>query len=52
MYPKTTDPDIHREGLKRFPLHAIYRVQATRIVVLAVAHQRRRPDYWVGRIDR
>ena len=45
-------PDIHKVALKRFPFHVIYRVEATRLIVLAVAHQRRRPSYWVGRIDR
>ena len=45
-------PDIRNVPLKRFPFHVIYRVEATRIVVLAVAHRRRRPSYWVGRISR
>lgn len=45
-------PDIHKVALKRFPFHVIYRAGSTRIVVLAVAHHRRRPSYWVGRISR
>lgn len=45
-------PDIRKVALKRFPFHVIYRAEATRIVVLAVAHQRRRPGYWAGRISR
>jgi hypothetical protein len=45
-------PDIRKVPLKRFPFHVIYRVEANRIVVLAVAHQRRLPSYWEVRISR
>lgn len=45
-------PDIRKIALKRFPFHVIYRADANRIVVVAVAHQRRRPAYWAGRIGR
>ncbi len=44
------EPDIHKAGLKRFPFHVIYRATGTQIIVLAVAHQRRRPAYWMGRL--
>lgn len=50
FYPVIGAPDIHKAGLKRFPLAVIYRVMPTHIVVLAVAHQRRRPTYWLGRL--
>ncbi len=50
FYPTIVGPDIHRAGLKRFPFHVIYRVMPTQIIVLAVAHQRRRPAYWMGRV--
>ena len=46
FYPTIAAPDIHRAGLKRFPFHVIYRVMPAQIIVLAVAHQRRRPAYW------
>jgi hypothetical protein len=36
--------------LKRFPCSVIYRADDTRIVVIAVAHAQRRPDYWRRRI--
>ena len=52
MYLAIADPDIHRAGLKRFPFHVIYREMPAQIMVLAVAHERRRPGYWVGRVDR
>ena len=32
---------------RRFPFSMIYRVKSDRIEVVAIAHQRRRPDYWV-----
>jgi len=51
MYPMIADPEIHRAGLKRFPFHVIYRAMPAQIMVLAVAHQRRRPLYWSARID-
>lgn len=49
FYPMIGAPDIHKAGLKRFPFHVIYRAEQTQIVVLAVAHQRRRPAYWMRR---
>lgn len=49
FYPRIGDADLRKAGLKRFPFHVIYRAEPTQIVVLAVAHQRRRPAYWVGR---
>lgn len=35
--------------MKHFPYSLIYTVQGEHIRILAVAHQSRRPDYWVGR---
>lgn len=32
--------------LQRFPFNIFYRVGATEIVIVAVAHQKRHPDYW------
>ena len=49
-FPLVAPPNIHKIALKRFPFYVIYRVHATQVVVLAVAHQRRRPVYWAGRI--
>ena len=34
---------------RRFPYSLVYEINAGRIVILAVAHQRRRPQYWTGR---
>ena len=36
--------------LKRFPYILVYRVEPTQVLILAVAHQRRHPDVWLGRL--
>jgi plasmid stabilization system protein ParE len=35
--------------LRRFPFSVIYRVEPSRIVIVAVAHGRRRAGYWKSR---
>ena len=35
--------------LQRFPFNIFYRVGETEIVIVAVAHQKRRPSYWSDR---
>jgi|ERR1035437_4698436 plasmid stabilization system protein ParE len=35
--------------LSRFPFRIIYSVEGDSILVVAVAHQRRRPGYWIER---
>lgn len=44
---------IHRE-IRRYPLHdhpfnIIYRLTTEAVIIVALAHQRRRPGYWAGR---
>jgi plasmid stabilization system protein ParE len=36
--------------LRRFPFSLVYRVEASRIVIVAVAHGRRSPGYWHSRL--
>lgn len=36
--------------LHRFPFSLIYSIETDVILIVAVAHQRRRPDYWRDRI--
>ena len=43
------EPDIRRVPLARFPLSIIYRETDERIEILAVAHHKRRPAYWITR---
>jgi plasmid stabilization system protein ParE len=45
------DHDTRRYLLRRFPFSIVYRVEAHRILIVAVAHSRRRPDYWSSRIQ-
>jgi plasmid stabilization system protein ParE len=42
-------PGLRGRVLRRFPYTIIYVVRAQRVVILAVAHQRRRPGYWLSR---
>lgn len=52
--PKTwrieLQPNIRIAPFRRFPLSIVYREQSHEFQVLAVAHNRRRPQYWLGRI--
>ena len=49
-YPVERRPDIRRATLQRFPYTILYREVGEVVQVLAVAHQRRRPEYWLGRL--
>jgi len=41
---------VRRVRLLRFPYNLVYCATTTEILILAVAHQRRAPDYWGHRI--
>jgi plasmid stabilization system protein ParE len=41
--------DTRRFLMRRFPYCLFYVVQGDELRVLAIAHQRRRPGYWLGR---
>ena len=40
---------LRRVLARRFPFSVIYAVEPEGIAVVAIAHQRRRPEYWKGR---
>jgi plasmid stabilization system protein ParE len=42
--------DIRRRLVHRFPYGILYRVAPDEIVIVAVMHLHRRPDYWVDRV--
>jgi plasmid stabilization system protein ParE len=44
------EPEIRRCLLARFPYALIYGIGPDTIVIIAVAHLRRRPGYWADRI--
>lgn len=43
-------PDIRRRTLRRFPYSILYAVESEEVLVIAVAHQSRRPGYWEQRV--
>ena len=44
-----TKRDIRRCGLERFPHYIIFEITADELIILAVAHPSRRPNYFLGR---
>lgn len=42
--------DIRRAVLKRFPYKLLYSIETDHLYVIAIAHQHRKPDYWIDRI--
>ena len=44
------DHGTRRFLLRRYPYNLIYRVEPTRLVIVAVAHAHRRPGYWKQRL--
>jgi plasmid stabilization system protein ParE len=41
--------DVRKCLLHRFPYKLLYSIENDHILIIAVAHQHRKPDYWVGR---
>lgn len=41
---------VRRAFVKRFPFSVVFVELGGMLVVVAVAHQRRRPGYWLGRL--
>ncbi len=42
--------DFRKRPLHRFPYRIVYQIRADHILVVAVMHERQRPDSWRGRI--
>jgi plasmid stabilization system protein ParE len=42
--------DVRRKRFARFPYAIVYREYPDRIVVLAIMHLHRRPEYWTDRM--
>lgn len=38
--------------VRRFPFSILYRVDPERVLIIAIAHQKRRPGYWQPRLTR
>jgi len=43
---------LRRRLIRRFPFGILYRIEPNEIVIVAVAHLRRRPGYWRERIEK
>jgi plasmid stabilization system protein ParE len=50
LVPRGSDETIRRRPVRRFPYHVVYMELPDRLQILAIAHDRRRPGYWVGRL--
>jgi len=51
-YPKAWSierGEVRKCLLHRFPYKLLYSVEEDHVLVIAIAHQHRNPDYWVGR---
>lgn len=42
--------DIRKCLLHKFPYKLLYSVESDHMLIIAVAHQPREPDYWSGRV--
>ena len=45
----STDGHTRRALVARFPYQVVYRLRPTEIVIVAIAHVKRRPGYWKNR---
>jgi len=42
---------IRRYRMRRFPYNVVYAIESDRVMVVAVAHAKRRPLYWRKRLE-
>lgn len=49
-FPVERKPDIQRGKMEKFPFNILFREVSGQVQVLAIAHLRRRPSYWLGRL--
>jgi hypothetical protein len=55
QFPRVGSPvegEARRIILKTFPYQLVYRAEGDEIRVYAVAHLKRKPNYWTGRLQR
>jgi toxin ParE1/3/4 len=51
-WPAWRRSDVRRRVLRRYPYSIFYVLDREMIVIVAVAHHRRRPGYWLPRMRR
>lgn len=44
-------PEVHRRSVSEFPHRVLYYLRGGEVVIVAYAHERRRPGYWMHRLD-
>jgi len=44
--------DIRRCVAHKFPYNILYSIEDNHILIIAIAHQHRKPDYWLDRIQK
>ena len=52
-YPKAWNPftqNTRRCQLRRFPYGIVYQLRETEILIIAISHLHREPDYWKDRL--
>ncbi len=42
--------DVRKIFVHRFPYKILYSIEKDHILIIAIAHQHRKPDYWIDRI--
>ena len=42
--------EIRRPILPRFPYSILYKIDPEEIIIVAIMHQKRRPNYWTNRL--
>lgn len=53
LYPRVApELRVRRAAARRFPYSIAFIELPTVVRILAIAHERRRPGYWVGRLTR
>lgn len=48
---RRTNPQLYSRSIAGFPIDVIYLRTADTIIVIAYAHERRRPGYWMQRLS-
>lgn len=49
-FPRLDSAEICRARLQRFPVAILFRESDSGVQIVAVAHRRRRPNYWAARL--
>jgi toxin ParE1/3/4 len=47
--PRTSQPAVRQLTVRGFPYLVVYRIRPDDVYVIAVAHAKRRPEYWRDR---